>query len=175
MHSLVKFVSRAAVEEQTQTCETNPNDDNERMGQPRISETTQEVNRSTENSQDSGVRTRSTHSDSPVVVMGPNDHNRAQQSVTCDEPESTRYSNRLRRKPSHLEDFVDGYSDINWVHTTINYCYRAICGVQQTFGEAMRSANSKELVKAMDCQQARKQWGVNRSTPSNVTSTKQGL
>lgn len=43
-----------------------------------------------------------------------------------------------------------GNSDSDRVHNTIDYCYRAICGVPQTFEEAMRSANSKEWIKAMD-------------------------
>lgn len=45
MHSLVKPVSRAAVEKRTQTCETNPDDDAESLGQPRMSETAQGAQR----------------------------------------------------------------------------------------------------------------------------------
>lgn len=33
---------------------------------------------------------------------------------------------------------------------TADYCYRAICGIPQTFEEAMRSANSEEWREAMD-------------------------
>ena len=41
-------------------------------------------------------------------------------------------------------------SDSDGIHTTIDYCYRAVCGVPQTFKEARTSADSKEWVKAMD-------------------------
>ena len=81
-HRLVKFVSRAAVEKQTQTGETDTNDGYGHMRQPRTSETTQEVNRRAENAQEPSVRSRSTHSGGPGAVMRPNGHNQTQQSVS---------------------------------------------------------------------------------------------
>lgn len=150
-HRLVKFVSKAAVEKQTQTGEPDPNDGYS-MRQPRTSETTQEVNRSTENAQEPSVGSRSTHSDSPGAATRSYDSDQTQPSVTAGgEPESRKYPTRDRRKPSHLDDYlISEDSDSDGVHTTVDYCYRAICGVPQTFGEAMGSANSKEWVKAMD-------------------------
>lgn len=47
-HRLVKFVSKAAVEKQTQTNETDPNEDYDNFRQPMASETAQEVNRKIE-------------------------------------------------------------------------------------------------------------------------------
>ena len=91
---------------------------------PRTSGTTQGVSRSTENAPES--------------------------SVTSGEPESRRYPTRERRKPSHLNDFITENCVSDAVHITVDYCCRAVCGIPQTFGEAMESDNSKEWAKAMD-------------------------
>ena len=138
-HRLVKFVSKVAAEKQTQTDETDLNDEYDSVIQPGFKDTTQEVNRSTEDAQEPSVLRRGAPSGSPT-----------QQSVTGVEPEGKRYPTRERRKPSHLDDYVSEDSDSDGVHATVDYCYRAVCGVPQTFGEAIRSANSKEWRKAMD-------------------------
>lgn len=82
--------------------------------------------------------------------MRPYDHSQVQQSGTGVEPENRRYPTRERKKLSHLDDFVDEYSDSDGARMTMDYCYRAVCEVPQTYAEAMRSTNSKEWVKAMD-------------------------
>lgn len=113
-HRLVKFVSKAAVEKQTQTGEADLSN-GYGSAKPRTSETTQ--SRSTENapepsvqsrSTQPSVQSRSTHSDSPGEVTRSNDHNQTQQSVTSGEPESRRYPTRERRTQSYLDDFVWG-------------------------------------------------------------------
>ncbi len=146
-HRLVKFVSKAAVEKQTQTGEPDPSDDYDNV-RPLTCETTQ--SRSTENAPELSVQSRSAHGDSPGTETRSSDHNQAQQSVTSGEPESRRYPSRERRTPSYLDDFVTEDSDSDGVHITIDYCCRAVCGIPQTYGGAMGSANSKEWVKAMD-------------------------
>lgn len=123
----MKFVSKAAVEKQTQTDEPDPSDDSDSV-RPLTNETTQ--SKSTENAQEPNAR--------------------AQQSVTSDEPESRRYPARERRTPSYLDDFVTEDSDGDGVHITVDYCCRAVCGIPQTYGGAMESANSKGWVRAMD-------------------------
>lgn len=52
-HRLVNFVSKAAVVKQTN--ETDPNEDYDNLRQPRISLTTQEVNRRAESPQEPSV------------------------------------------------------------------------------------------------------------------------
>ncbi|KAJ8381057.1 hypothetical protein SKAU_G00018350 [Synaphobranchus kaupii] len=144
-HRLVKFVNKATVERQTQTLEPDLNDDYDSVTQPRASSITQEDNERTENVQEPGVRRQGAQSGSPVTMS---DHSsQAQPSGTS---EGGRYPTRERRKPSHLKDFVTEDSDSDGIHTTIDYCYRAVCGVPQTFREAMGSADSKEWVRAMD-------------------------
>ena len=41
-------------------------------------------------------------------------------------------------------------SDSDGMHVTVDYCCRAVCGIPQTYGEAMQSDNSKEWRKAMN-------------------------
>lgn len=137
-HRLVKFVRQSTVEKQTQTCEPDPSDSYDDTVRPRTSGTTQGVSRKTENSDSPGTEARSS------------DHNQTQQSVTSGEPESRRYPTRERRKPSHLDEFITENCVSDAVHITVDYCCRAVCGIPQTFGEAMGSANSKEWAKAMD-------------------------
>lgn len=147
-HRLVKFVSRAAVKKQTQARERDPNDVYGSMRQPSASEATQEVDGKTESAQEPRVHRRAQSGNTGTEMR--HDHSQAQQGVTNVEPETRRYPARERRKPSHLEDFTDDDSDSDGIHTTVDYCYRAVCGVPQTYGEAMRANNSKEWVKAMD-------------------------
>ena len=147
-HRLVKFVSKVTVEKQTQTLEPDQNDHYDSVMQPRASRITQEVNERTENTQEPSVRSQSAQSDSPLTMS--DNSNQTQPNVTNGESERERYPTRDRRKPSHLQDFVTDDSDSDGIHTTIDYCYRAVCGVPQTFKEARTSADSKEWVKAMD-------------------------
>lgn len=77
---------------------------------------------------------------------GTSDCIKKESSVTSGEPGSGRYPTRERRKPSHLKDFVTDNIDSDEIHTTIDYCYRAVCGVPHTFKEAMDSVKSKQWV-----------------------------
>ncbi|KAL1252663.1 hypothetical protein QQF64_017356 [Cirrhinus molitorella] len=74
-----------------------------------------------------------------VVTQGDDkDSQEAQESnMTSEGLVSGRYPTRERRKPSHLKDYVTDYSDSNEIHTTIDYCYKAVCGVPYTFKEAV--------------------------------------
>ncbi|KAJ8358742.1 hypothetical protein SKAU_G00152670 [Synaphobranchus kaupii] len=145
-HRLVKFVNKATVERQT--LEPDLNDDYDSVTQPRASSITQEDNERTENVQEPGVRKQGAQSGSPVTMS---DHSsQAQPSGTS---EGGRYPTRERRKPSHLKDFLTEDSDSDGIHTTIDYCYRAVCGVPQTFREAMGSADSKEWFRHLTKEQ----------------------
>lgn len=149
-HRLVKFVSKTAVEKQTQTNETDPNDVYDNLREPKTCEASQEVNQRAESHQEPCVRSRGTHDENPSAEMKPNDHSQTQQSEARVEPENGRYPTRERKKPSYLDDFVDVFSDSDGAHSTMDYCYRLMCGVPQTYAEAIRSNNSKEWAKAMD-------------------------
>ena len=53
---------------------------------------------------------------------------------------------RERRKPRYLKDSVTN-NNTDEIHTSIDYCYRAVCGVSNTFKEAVESAHSKQWMK----------------------------
>ncbi len=143
-HRLVKFVNKVNVEKQTQTVETEPNNDDDRWRQPMADRVAQEVYESTEKSQEPRVRNKNPQG-------GTSDEcDQKESSETNSESASGRYPVRERRKPKHLRDFVTDNDDSDEIHTTIDYCYRAVCGVPRTFKEAMESANSKQWVKATD-------------------------
>ena len=126
-HRLVKFVSRAAVEKQTQTGEPDPSDGDDSV-RPRTREITQGISRSTEKISEPSVRSRSAHGDSPGTVTRSSDHNHTQESATSGEPESRRYPARERRTPSYLGDFITDDCVHDGVHITVDYCCRAVCG-----------------------------------------------
>lgn len=55
-----------------------------------------------------------------------------------DEPERRRNPTRERKRPGYLDDYVCGFEgDV----TSIDYCYRLVCGVPQTYKEAVTSVN----------------------------------
>lgn len=58
--------------------------------------------------------------------MGLHDIDQPQNSTTSDKTDSRKYPTIIRRKLSHLEDFVDNNSDRCVVHTTLDYHYRVI-------------------------------------------------
>lgn len=86
---------------------------------------------------ESDVSSQSTQE--PVVYS-----NQTQQEE--DKPER-RNTARDRKKPTYLSDYVCG---IEGDVTNIDYCYRLVCNVPQTYKEAVTSVNANEWVKAMD-------------------------
>ncbi|KAL0159683.1 hypothetical protein M9458_043408, partial [Cirrhinus mrigala] len=60
-----------------------------------------------------------------------------------------RNPSRIRRRPAHLQDFeVDNLEDK--LKTCIDFCYRAVCDVPQTYQQAVTSTNSMQWKNAMD-------------------------
>ena len=146
-HRLVKFVSKTAAEKQTQTDEPDLNDDS--VGHRVRTRGTQGVNRSAEKALEQNEPGKSPHCDSPRAANESTEHNETG-SVTSVDPESRRYPTRERRAPNYLGDFVREDSDSDGMHVTVDYCCRAVCGIPQTYGEAMQSDNSKAWRKAMN-------------------------
>lgn len=104
---------------------------------------TQEVHEGFENPQEPMMRNKDPE-------QTPDEREQEELNESWNEAANTRYPVRERRKPDHLRDFVTVNADNDEIHTTIDYCYRAVCGVPCTFKEAMESANSKQWVEAMD-------------------------
>ncbi|GAA6094012.1 uncharacterized protein LOC102082235 isoform X1 [Tachysurus ichikawai] len=89
-HRLVKFVSKAVAEKQTQTGVPDLSDGYGGV-KPKTDETTQ--SKSTENAPEPSVQSGSTHSDSQGEATRSSDHNQTQQNVTDGELESRRQGN----------------------------------------------------------------------------------
>lgn len=143
-HRLVKFVSKVNVERQTQTDEGELNDDCSRVRQPMANRPSEKGDKDNEEVPEPIVRDKSPQSGTP------DERERKGSTVASDGSDNKRYPIRERRKPGHLNDFVATSSGSDEIHTTIDYCYRAVCGVPNTFEEAIESANSKNWIKAMD-------------------------
>lgn len=144
-HRLVKFVSKTVAEKHTQTDEPDLNDDS--VGHIVRTSGTQGVNRSAEKAPEPNEPSKSPHRDSPRAANESTDET---ESVTRVDPESRRYPTRARRAPNYLGDFVTEDSDSDGMNVTVDYCCRAVCGIPQTYGEAMQSDSSKQWRKAMD-------------------------
>jgi len=63
-----------------------------------------------------------------------------------DKPEKGRNPARERKRPGYLSDYVCSFDGDE---ADIDYCYRLVCNVPQTYKEAVTSENAKEWVKAM--------------------------
>lgn len=129
-HRLLKFVSKKTVEQQTQTVLTDDDD----LEVTRTDRTTPIPDLISENTQDE------------PEVINPVVNSEAQTG----ENNSERYPTRARKKPGYLSEYVSDMDSDDQALTNIDYCYRLACGVPQTFGEAVTSANSKDWIKAMD-------------------------
>ena len=125
-HRLVKFVTKAAVQEQTETHNPGLEYDYDHSSQREITEPTQEADASAADTRGPTGLSRGTPRVRPDVEMS-SDHDRAQHRVASSDSESRRYPDRTRKKPVYLEDFVDD-TDSDEVHVTVDYCYRALCG-----------------------------------------------
>lgn len=120
--------------------EAEPEDEDDKWERPMTNKVTQEVHEGFENPQGPMVRNKNPQ-------QTPDDRDQEELSETWNEAANARYPVSERRKPNHLRDFVTADNEI---HTKIDYCYRAVCGVPCTFKEAMESAHSKQWVEAMD-------------------------
>lgn len=71
--------------------------------------------------------------------------------MTPQTPSREKYPTRECRPPGYLKDYAQEDSDEDdSTLTSIDYCYRAVCGVPLTFQEAMASTESGKWKRAMD-------------------------
>ena len=141
-HRLVKFVIKTAAEKQTQTGEPDQNDDS--VEHRVTTSATQGRNRNAEKFSEPYERCDNLRAETESTEQN------EMESVTSVDPESKRYPSRERRAPKHLADYVTKNDDCDGMHVTIDYCYRAVCGIPQTYDEAIQSDHSKAWRKAMD-------------------------
>lgn len=62
-------------------------------------------------------------------------------------PKQKRYPERERKKPDYFGDSVCSFEDDL---TNIDYCYRLLCNLSQTYKDAVTSPDAKEWINAMD-------------------------
>ena len=132
-HRLVKFITKTTCDSETQTqdlgLDTIVNSDKTDTPQP--------------SAQSTDVQT-----DSP---QSPEDDGEEHQRVTPQAPSSGRYPTRERKPPSYLCDYAteDDSGDDDST-PSVDYCYRAVCGVPLTFKQAMTSSQAGKWERAMD-------------------------
>lgn len=130
-HRLLKFATKKTTEQQTQTVLNSDDDD-------------YDINRTTSTPNPEVNVTSESVQDEPEV-NSPVSNSEAQTSETNKE----RYPTRVRKKPDYLSEYVTDETD-DQVLTNVDYCYRLVSGVPQTFKEAVTSPNSNSWTKAMD-------------------------
>ena len=130
-HRLIKFVTTTTCDNETQTQELEL-DCEERV------ETLQP-----------SVLNTDVQTDDPQSA--PKDDGEEHPRVTPHASDGRRYPSRERKAPGYLRDYAQGDSEEDdSTLTSVDYCYRAVCGVPLTFKEAMTSTESEKWSKAMD-------------------------
>lgn len=131
-HRLVKFVTKTTCENETQT---------------------QELGLDPKGGCDKGVETSQPSVPNTDVLT---DRPQSASEDDCEKHpretphDSGRYPTRERKAPGYLRDYSLEDADDDSTLTSVDYCYRAVCGVPLTFKEAMTSTESGKWKKAMD-------------------------
>lgn len=130
-HRLVRFVTKCVTEHQTQTDISMSDDDFH------------------------GERYVSSQSKENVTDQIPEESHKPQNETKnqqCAQTEvvdhSMRYPQRNRRAPQYLSDYVSDVECDDHILTNVDFCYR-VCGVPQTFKDAMSSSESQMWARAM--------------------------
>ena len=133
-HRLVKFVTKTTCENETQTQELALD--------PEVA-----CDKSIETPQPSVLST-DVQADGPQSAS--EDEGEKHPRVTPHASDSGRYPTRERKPPGYLRDYTVEDTDDDSTLISVDYCYRAVCGVPLTFKEAMTSTESGKWEKAMD-------------------------
>lgn len=137
-HRLVKFTAKTISERETQTSETHTGYENMN---PKIFSSELNVDQSMEDEPDQGFQ-RDVPEISPEQA-DPNQSGRVAETVSRKNPP------RTRKMPAHLQDFeIEDTEDK--LQTCIDFCYRAVCDIPQTYQDAITSTKSKQWKDAMD-------------------------
>lgn len=127
-HRLVKFITSTTCDSETQTQwleQDSEEDCEEGVKAPQPS-----------------VLSKDVQTNAPQSA--PEDDGEQHPRVASHASDSGRYPSRERKPPEYLRDYTQEDSDEeDKTLTSIDYCYRAVCGVPLTFKEAMTSTESE--------------------------------
>jgi len=130
-HRLVTFVTKCVTEHQTQTDISMSDDD--------FHEERYVSSQSKEDATDQ----------IPEETHKPKNETQNQQCAQTEVVDhSMRYPQRNRRAPQYLSDYVSDVECDDHILTNVDFCYR-VCGVPQTFKDAMSSSESQMWARAM--------------------------
>lgn len=97
------------------------------------------------------VQSRNEQDEDPQSA--PEDDGEKHPRVTPHASNCGRYPTRERKPPEYLKDYSQNQEDTeedDCTLTSVDYCYRAVCGVPLTFKEAMTFSVSEKWKKAVD-------------------------
>lgn len=131
-HRLVKFTTKMTNEKETQTAESQTD-----YGDihPTVDNTDERVDEKSENVQGQSVQS--------VGVGALPEKTDFTQPGEVTETENRRNPLRAKRRPAHLQDFETGDREDN-LNTCMDFCYRAVCDVPQTYQDAISSTKARQ-------------------------------
>ena len=147
-HRLIRFISKDSVEQQTQT--DLPYEDLLRLpvNEAETANPDCKVDTNTPTGKDQNQRVDIPNSEANTDDPDGKDENDEQ--VAGNPVQARRYPLRKRKPPKYLTEFYTDLNDGNdLAYNSTDYCYR-VCGVPQTYAEAMNSPRAAEWRQAME-------------------------
>jgi len=148
-HRLVKFNKKNSDDQQTQTDEYDPEikEYDEERADGLLREDNAEnhlVSEDKDSTDDTDVSQHDQTTENAATVENPNGTKTEHR-----DGKNHRYSQREKKVPTYLGDYITDINNKDVIHTNVDFCYRAVCGVPQTYHEALMSPEACEWKQAM--------------------------
>lgn len=139
---LVKLIKKGRIEQQTQTddyeTEIQGYEDTESTDETSI-DVSQSENKTDNHIQNEDESTNADVSHDEETAENVQNEKETRSDIKPRYNQTSRYPRRKRVVPRYLEDYQTDYINNDKNHTTIDYCYRTVCGVPQNYSEALKS------------------------------------